>query len=60
MSQPVQPTTPAEPFIEGHPHGDGYLHECAAATCGGTVGESDAMVFVDGEPMHESCWENGA
>lgn len=51
MSQPAQP----EPFVESHPHGDGYFHECKP--CGGTVGESDAMVFVDGEPMHESCWE---
>jgi hypothetical protein len=44
------------PFVEAHTMGDGHFHECAS--CTGTIGESDAMVFVDGEPMHAGCWES--
>lgn len=45
-----------QPFIEAHTQGDGDVHDCAP--CGGTVSESQSMVFVDGEPMHVGCWEN--
>lgn len=43
-------------YVEAFPNGDGYFHQCA--DCEGTIGESDSMVFADGDPFHIGCFDN--
>lgn len=43
-------------YVEGFPNGDGHTHECAV--CGGTIGESSDMVYADGAPMHDTCYDD--
>lgn len=52
---PISTPAPAPAYVEAFPHGDGHFHECAS--CGGTVGESSALLVVDGAPWHAGCFE---
>jgi hypothetical protein len=45
-------------FVENFPNGDGHFYECVE--CKATIGESSAMVFADGEPMHNHCFEDAS